>query len=186
MSEEEKLKAGLWHDANNDENLLKMRLEAQDTCFLLNQTRPRDIEKKQGYIEELLGYQPEDFELISPFICDYGKHIKIGKNCFINSQCYFMDGASITLGNNVFIGPYCGLYTVNHPLDKEKRNQGLEKALPIIIEDNVWLGANVTVLQGVTIGEGSVIGAGSIVTQSIPKKSLAYGNPCKVVQTIEL
>ena len=55
---------------------------------------------------------------------------------------------------------------------------------PITIEDNCWIASNVTICGGVTIGEGSVIGAGSVVTRSIPKYSLAVGNPCKVIRKI--
>lgn len=85
----------------------------------------------------------------------------------------------------VFIGPNCGFYTANHGENIERRNQGLEKAMPITVESNVWIGANVTVLPGVTIGAGSVIGAGSIVTQDIPANSVAVGNPCRVLREID-
>jgi acetyltransferase-like isoleucine patch superfamily enzyme len=54
-------------------------------------------------------------------------------------------------------------------------------AKPVIVDDDVWLGYNVTVLPGVTIGKGSVIGAGSVVTKNIPPYSIAVGNPCKVI-----
>ena len=64
-----------------------------------------------------------------------------------------MDGAKITVGDNVFIGPSCGFYTANHPLDYQTRNQGIEQALPILIGNNVWLGGNVIVLPGVEIGD---------------------------------
>ena len=96
-----------------------------------------------------------------------------------------MDGAKITIGDNVFIGPSVGLYTAIHPLNYKKRNAGYEKAKPITIGDNVWLGANVVVLPGVTIGSGSVIGAGSVVNKDIPKNVVAFGNPCRVVKEIE-
>jgi maltose O-acetyltransferase len=59
-----------------------------------------------------------------------------------------------------------------------------EYAKPITIEDNCWIASNVTICGGVTIGSGSVIGAGSVVTRSIPKDSLAFGNPCKVIRKI--
>ena len=72
----------------------------------------------------------------------------------------------------------------NHALDGEERLKGLFNDKPINIGDNVWLGANVTVLPGVTIGKNSVIGAGSIVTKDIPENVVAVGNPCKVVRPI--
>ena len=113
MTEKEKMKAGLWYDANND----------------------------------------------------YGKNIKLGKNVFVNINNYFMDGASIEIGDHVFIGPSCGFYTANHPLNYTRRNQGLEKALPIKVGNNCWFGADVSVMPGVTIGAGCVIAAGAVVTK---------------------
>jgi len=184
-TEKEKMLEGLWYDANFDEELVEERNKAKDLCYELNQIRPTNIEKRQEITEKILGELPEGVHLSSPFMTDYGVNIKLGRNVGINHCCYFMDGAPITLGNNVFVGPSCGFYTATHPLNYKDRNKGLEKASPINIGDNVWLGANVTVLPGVTIGSGSVIGAGSVIAKDIPKNSLGVGNPCKVVRTIE-
>lgn len=181
-SELEKMERGEWYDANNDAQLLEMRIKAKDLCFDLDHTKPGDVEKRKDILTQLLGYYPENLEIISPFMCDYGSRIQLGKNIFINSSCYFMDGGSITMGDYVFVGPYCGFYTANHPLDYQKRNQGLEIALPIRVGSNVWFGAHVSVMPGVTIGDDCVIGAGSVVTKDIPPHSLAYGNPCRVVK----
>ena len=95
-----------------------------------------------------------------------------------------MDGASITIGNHVFIGPYCGFYTASHPLDYQSRNQGLEKALPIHVGDNCWFGANVSVMPGVTIGNGCVIAAGSVVTKDVEDNSLVAGVPAQIIKKI--
>ena len=70
-------------------------------------------------------------------------------------------------------------------MDIESRNKGLEKALPITIGNNCWLGGDVKILPGVTIGEGTVIGAGSIVTHDIPSHVVAVGNPCRVLRSIQ-
>ena len=87
-------------------------------------------------------------------------------------------------GDNVFIGPNCGFYTANHPINTEERNKGIENAKPINIGNNVWIGGNVTVLSGVNIGDNVVIGAGSTVVGDIPSNSVAVGNPCKVIRTL--
>lgn len=184
MNEREKMLLGKWYDAT-DQELVKQRLNAKDLCFELNQIKPSNLEKRNSIINKLLGYQPDNLELLSPFTCDYGNNIVLGKNVFINSNCYFMDGAKITVGDNVFIGPSCGFYTANHPLDYQTRNQGIEQALPISIGNNVWLGGNVIVLPGVKIGDGCVIGAGSVVTKDIEANSVATGIPCNVIKKIE-
>lgn len=184
MNEREKMLLGKWYDAT-DQELVKQRLNAKDLCFELNQIKPSNLEKRNSIINKLLGYQPDNLELLSPFTCDYGNNIVLGKNVFINSNCYFMDGAKITVGDNVFIGPSCGFYTANHPLDYQTRNQGIEQALPILIGNNVWLGGNVIVLPGVEIGDGCVIGAGSVVTKDIEANSVATGIPCNVIKKIE-
>jgi len=71
-----------------------------------------------------------------------------------------------------------------HPLDWEDRRNNTGKVLsaPVIIEDDVWIGAQCIILKGVTIGARTVIGAGSVVTHSIPADSIAAGNPCKVLR----
>jgi len=69
-------------------------------------------------------------------------------------------------------------------VDTEERNRGLEKAKAITIGDNVWIGAEVTILPGVTIGEGCVIGAKSVVTKDVPAHVMAVGNPCRVLRPI--
>ena len=97
-----------------------------------------------------------------------------------------MDCAPIQIGSHCFIGPNCGMYTAIHPLLAGERNKGLEKAMPITIGDNVWIGADVTILPGVTIGANSVIGAKSVVTKDIPENVVALGNPCRVLREITM
>jgi maltose O-acetyltransferase len=84
-----------------------------------------------------------------------------------------LDGNLITIGDNVLLGPRVGLYTANHALDPQERLMGGCYAHPIVIEDNVWVGAGVHIMGGVTVGRNSVIGAGSVVTKSIPENVIA-------------
>ena len=184
MTEREKLEKGLWYDANYDAELLEERLQAEDLCFAFNQTRPKESERKEEILKQLLPHKGEHVTILAPFYTDYGYNCRIGEETFLNHNAYLMDGAPITIGKHCFIGPNCGMYTPNHPLVAEERNQGLEQARPITIGDNVWIGADVTILPGVTIGEGSVIGAKSVVTKDIPPNVIALGNPCRVLRAI--
>lgn len=184
MREMEKMQAGMWYDANYDEELVKARREAQDKYFEYNQIRPSDDEQKQKVLAEILGYTPKNVDISQPFYCDYGKNIEFGENVHVNLSCYFMDGAKIKIGSNVFIGPYTGFYTAAHANAPEPRNEGLEQARPITVGDNCWFGANVSVMPGVTIGKNCVISAGSVVTKDMPNNSVIMGVPAKAVREI--
>ena len=184
MTEKEKMQKGMWYDANFDKELLAERIEADGLCYEFNHTHPKEAEKRAEILDKLLPNKGENVSILAPFIADYGKNCFIGEGTFINYGAYLMDGAPITIGKSCFIGPNCGMYTATHPLLAEERNRGLEKAKPITIGDNVWLGGDVTILPGVTIGEGSVIGAKSLVNKDIPPNVVAVGNPCRVIRAI--
>lgn len=183
-TEKEKAREGILYDANNDAELLAERLAAADMTYELNRLRPSQVAEREALFRRLFGKTGKVFSIVSPFFCDYGYNIEIGENFFMNMNCVILDGAKVTFGDNVFVAPGCGFYTAGHPLDAERRNAGLEYALPIKIGNNVWIGAQVCVLPGVTIGDNSVIGAGSVVTKDIPSGVLAAGNPCRVIRPI--
>ncbi|WP_267963664.1 sugar O-acetyltransferase [Testudinibacter sp. TR-2022] len=184
MTEKQKMLAGLIYDANNDPDLIQERLRCKERCYDYNQLRPSEVEQQQQLIRQLFGKTQAHFSLVAPFWCDYGYNIEIGENFYANHNCVILDGAKVTFGDNVFIAPDCGFYTAGHPLDTERRNQGLEYAYPITVGDNVWFGGGVKVMPGVTIGSNSVIAAGSIVTTDIPDNVLAAGVPCRVIRPI--
>lgn len=119
-----------------------------------------------------------------PFRCDYGYNISFGKNFYSNYNCTMLDCAKITISDNVMFAPNVSLFTATHPIDAEKRNSGIEFAMPITIGNNVWIGGNSVVMPNVTIGNNVVIGAGSVVTKDIPDNCIAVGNPCRVLREI--
>lgn len=119
--------------------------------------------------------------------------IVIGNNVGMSSTRMWIHD-SLTIGNNVKIGGGVLLMDTDcHELNYKVRNGCLptgegwgETTLssPIVIEDDVWIGAQSIVLKGVTIGARSIIGAGSVVAKSIPADCIAAGNPCKVIRMI--
>ncbi len=184
MTEYEKMINGAWYDANFDEDILQRRKEAKTLCFRLNHTSPADEEAQRDILRRLLPHMEENVEILTPFYTDYGNLCRIKEGSFLNHNIYLMDGGGITIGAHCFIGPNCGIYTACHPLHSSDRSQGYEQALPVNIGDNVWIGADVTILPGVTIGEGAVIGAKSLVTKDIPPHTLAMGAPCRPIRAI--
>jgi len=150
----------------------------------LNNLNPSDYLEIRKIVNELFGKSDETTFLNPPFYCDYGSNIEVGKNCFINYNCTFLDNSKIILGNNVFLAPNVSIYTAGHPLHPDIRNTGYEYGIDVNIGNNVWIGGNSVICPGVTIGNNVVIGAGSVVTKNIPDWSLAAGNPCKVIRQI--
>lgn len=184
MNEFDKMNEKKWYDANHDPLIKEFRLEADDLCYQYNQTRPSDRESQNKILKDLKVKLGREVTILLPVYMDYGFNTEIGSHTFINHNAYFMDGGSIKVGSFCFVGPNCGFYTAMHPLIASERNTGLERALPITIEDNVWIGADVIILPGVTIGSGSVIGAKSLVNTDIPKGVIAVGNPIRVLREI--
>lgn len=185
MSEKEKMLSGQWHDANFDEELLAQRRKAELLCHAFNQAEPGSDAQAQALQGLLDTSIPQGVTVLAPVYFDYGKYTRLGNGTFVNHGCYFMDGGRVTIGENVFIGPFCGFYTASHPMNFADRNTGIEKALPITVGDNCWFGANVSVLQGVTIGSGCVIAAGSVVTKDVPDNSMVAGVPAVVKKHIQ-
>ena len=183
MTEKEKMQRQMLYDANYDKALMSERDNAKDLCYDYNLLRPSDKEGQQALMKKLLGRTNGAFCIVAPFWCDYGYNIEIGENFFANHNTVILDGAKVTFGDNVFIAPDCGFHTAGHPIDSERRNQGLEYAYPITVGDNEWIGAGVQVMPGVTIGSNVVIG-GSVVVKDIPSNSVAVGNPCRVIRAI--
>lgn len=184
MTEWEKAQNGYLYDANYDKEIVEARTKCADLCYEFNNCKPSDTEKQQVLLPHILGSIKGTPVITAPFYCDYGFNISVGENFYTNHNVTILDGAKVAFGNNVFIAPNCVFSTAGHAIDSEQRGRGLEIAQPITVGDDVWFGANVTVLPGVTIGSNTVIGAGSVVTKDIPSGVIAVGNPCRVMREI--
>lgn len=171
----------LYNSGQNE--LIEFRNKSHKFMNRFNQSSLNDSEKSQ-LLSKWLGKVGKNCHIEPNFRCDYGFNIEIGENFYANYDCIILDCAKVSIGNNVMFGPRVNLFTAGHPLDAEVRNSGLEYAHPIKINDNVWIGGNVTVLPGVTIGKNSVVGAGTVVTKDIPADSIVVGNPGKVIRSI--
>lgn len=112
------------------------------------------------------------------------QNVEIGDYTFINENCILSGHANLKIGNFVMIGPNCLISTSDHrysEYQKPMRLQGLILA-PIIIEDDVWLGANVVILPGVRVKRGSIVGANSVVTKDVDAFTIVGGVPAKLIK----
>ena len=179
----DRMDAGQWYDAGDPE-LERLRTEGNALAWQFNRLSPAELERGRELLTELFDEFGENAMVLAPVYVDYGSRIRIGRGTFVNHGAYLMDGGGITIGERCQIGPNLGAYTAAHPPIAEERATGMEKASPIVIEDDVWIGGDVTIMPGVTIGRGSVIGAGSVVTKDIPAGVIARGVPCRPARPI--
>ena len=144
-----------------------------------------DTEYVMSLVRKIVAKIGQDSYIVPPFRCDYGDHVFIGNNTYINYNCCFLDSAKVIIGDHVYMGPNCNIFTPCHPIHHELRKEKVtEYALPVTVGSHSWIGGDVVITPGVTIGENCVIGAGSVVTKDIPDNSIAVGNPCKVIRQI--
>ena len=190
MSERERMLRGETYNSRDPE-LLALAHRARALLSSFAAIPSTDTAARRQVLVELLGHVGEGVWIEPPFFCDYGQHVSIGGDTFVNANCVFLDSAAIRIGANVLIGPGVQLITASHPLRAAERIISAEQrmpsqapyrthALPIVIGDNVWIGAGSIVFGGVTIGENTSIGAGSLVTTDIVANCLAFGQPCRV------
>jgi acetyltransferase-like isoleucine patch superfamily enzyme len=156
---------------------------------------------------EMLGSLASNVNIEPPFFCSWGFNILIGKDVYINRQCvslYFFtreydlpqpylllmtrvsiyDNALVSIGNRVLIGPHVCICTGTHEIDPLVRKECSSFALPVVIEDDVWIGASVTILPGVRIGKGSMVAAGAVVAKDVDSGVVVGGVPAKVIKKL--
>lgn len=128
-----------------------------------------------------------DVKLYSDIIVEttHGGKLVIGEGTHVQARCHLVAGVnSVLIGRRCEIAPACAFFCYNHKIDPSEpvRTQPLVSRGDIVIEDDVWLGYGVIVLDGVRIGAGAVVGAGSVVVKDIPPMAVAVGNPARVIK----
>jgi len=194
MTERERMRSGQPYNSR-DLELLALAHQARALCAEYAALPSTEAEERMRVLRRLLGAVGDGVWIEPPFFCDYGAHISIGEDSFVNVHCVMLDSADIRIGASTLLGPGAQLLTATHPLSARERivpradraagqPAYRTEARPITIGDRVWLGANVVVLPGVTIGNNVTVGAGSVVTRDLPDDVLALGQPCRVVRSL--
>nr|WP_319271296.1 DapH/DapD/GlmU-related protein [uncultured Draconibacterium sp.] len=117
-----------------------------------------------------------------PVHINHAEFVTVGKNVYINHACSMLALGTITIEDDVLIGPKANLLSEGHPLDPNNRKAMIVK--PIVIKRNAWIGAGATILPGVTVGENAVVAAGAMVNKDVPANTVVGGIPAKVIKEI--
>ena len=166
------------------EDFFAVQAAQRDLQLELNATPLTDRPRRAALMKAFFGAAGENLYLECPVYANWGCNTYWGAHCYANFNLTLVDDGEIFIGDHTMIGPNVTLVATGHPVRPDLRRIYAQYSLPIHISENVWIGANVTVLPGVTIGDNAVIGAGSLVTKDIPADTVAYGSPCRVVREI--
>ena len=125
MSEKEKMLSGEQYTPQ-DAELFYERTHAKILCKKFNNLAITDTETQKKILKKLFSKTGTLFQIEPNFFCDYGYNIEIGENFFANHNLVILDSAKVSIGNDVYIGPNCGIYTPCHPTDPTERISGVE------------------------------------------------------------
>jgi acetyltransferase-like isoleucine patch superfamily enzyme len=148
---------------------------AMELTSRLNVLPFSEVASRNALLTELLGKPLPDKAIIHPpFYCTYGLGTELGDRTSVGQACSFLDLGGITIGDRTMISPKVTLITEGHPIEPAERYDYITLA-PIVIEQDVWIGAAATILPGVTIGHDSVVGAGAVVAKDVPPLTVVTG-----------
>lgn len=181
MTEAERMAAGDWYCCLDPE-LEAMRRTARIACYRHLVTEP-DI---RGFmardLRDLFAHVGVDCFVEAPFHCSYGINIFLGDNVYFNAGCTILDSGPVLLGDRAMLGPGVQIYCADHHRDVARRAAGIERARPVTIGQDAWIGGGAILLPGVTIGVGAIVGAGAVVTHDVSDGVRVVGNPARPLQ----
>ncbi|GAA5901823.1 hypothetical protein JCM6882_008682 [Rhodosporidiobolus microsporus] len=120
-----------------------------------------------------------------PFAVDYGYNIKFKGGFYANVNCVFLDGAEIHIGDRTAFAPGVHVYTGTHSTSVIERRGWYDRALPVTIGDDCWIGGHATILPGTIIGDGCTVAAGAVCKGTYPPNSIIGGVPARVLRTLD-
>lgn len=143
------------------------------------------IGRKMRYIlcKRIFEYCGDDVNIEKGAFFGSGAHIRIGNGSGIGINASIPDGTII--GENVMMAPNCYVHNRNHKFDRTDvpmRFQGYDEEKPLIVEDDVWIGQDVTIMVGRKISRGSIIAANTVLTKDYPEYSIIGGNPSRLIR----
>lgn len=166
------------------EGLAAERSRATELTYDYNATRPSETAERTRLLRELFA-EVGDGAWIEPTLrVAYGCTTRLGTGVYANFGLTLVDDVEITVGDRVMFAPNVTISTTGHPVHPDLRTDGSQFSAPVVIEDDVWVGAGAVILPGVTVGRGSVVAAGAVVTGDVPPMTVVGGVPARVLREI--
>ncbi len=169
-----------------DEELVRVQRKHMELLYDFNRTRPSEVGKRAELLSRMLAEIGDSCIIEPPLFANWGGcYLHLGHHVYINHNLSLVDDTHIYIGDCTKLGPNVMICTAGHPILPELRGANpYQFNSPVHIGRNCWIGAGACILPGVTIGDDSVIGAGSVVTKDIPERTVAAGNPCRILRSI--
>ncbi|MEP5361623.1 MAG: sugar O-acetyltransferase [Nitratireductor sp.] len=177
-SERERMGSGDWYRCVDPE-LDDLRAAARAAVHAHNTAHPAVRGALAPALGALFGRLGDDVLIEAPFHCAYGFNLFVGDRVYFNTGCVILDTAPVTIGAGTMFGPSVHIYCADHHRDPVLRGQGLERALPVRIGSDVWVGGGAIIPPGVAIGDGAIVGAGAVVTRDVATGATVAGNPAR-------
>lgn len=159
----------------------KEMIRSHALCLEISARKPTDPEYK-GLLEKLFGRGIDgSVAIVSPFYCDCGCRLTVGKNVIINKGVTILSARRVEIGDNVLIAPDVKIVTVNHDL-RDRMN--LFRFGKVTVKDGAWICIGAILCPGVTIGKNAVVAAGAVVTEDVPDNAMVGGNPARIIKRL--
>lgn len=172
--------SGDWYNALTPE-LDKLRMNARRAVFAHNNCPPDRRGGMAPELADLFKSVGADCLIETPFHIAYGCNTVLEDSVFLNAGVTILDSAPVRIGARSMLGPNVQIYCADHHRNVEKRRQGIERALPVTVGRDVWIGGCAILMPGVTIGTGAIIGAGAVVTRNVAENARVVGNPARPI-----
>ncbi|MEM7643206.1 MAG: sugar O-acetyltransferase [Pseudomonadota bacterium] len=174
------METGRWYSCL-DPDLAAMRETARAACHAHRVMDPAARGALAPDLADLFASVGPDVFVEAPFHCAYGVNIHLGAQVYVNAGCVFLDSGMIRIGDRSMLGPHVQIYCADHHRDPARRADGLERARPVTVGRDVWIGGGAILLPGVEIGDGAIVGAGSVVTRTVASGATVIGSPARPV-----
>lgn len=159
------------------EALEEERIRGKELAHAYNATGPREVDERRRLLHELFEAVGEGAWVEPPLHVAYGSRVRLGAHVYVNFGLTLVDDVEVVIGDRVMIAPNVTISTTGHPVHPELRRDGTQFSAPVVIEDDVWIGANCVLLDGALLRRGCVIGAGSLVRGEVAAYTVNAGNP---------